>query len=93
VPASPGDYRWYFRELPGPIETGDCVQYHRTPLLYIGIAPKRPAASGGRPSQQTLRDRVRCHYSGNAEGLEPGRLARATVEICHAWNMFLAASA
>jgi hypothetical protein len=38
------------------------------PLLYVGIAPKRPPANGASPSRQTLRDRVRYHFSGNAEG-------------------------
>src|SRR5262249_35211568 len=31
-------------------------------LLYVGIAP------GPRPSRQTLRDRLRYHFRGNAEG-------------------------
>ena len=37
------------------------------PLLYVGIAPKKPYADGRR-SKSTLRQRVRYHYRGNAEG-------------------------
>jgi hypothetical protein len=38
------------------------------PLLYTGISPKRPPANGKPPSGQTLYDRIRYHYTGNAEG-------------------------
>jgi hypothetical protein len=38
------------------------------PLLYVGIAPKRPPVSGGSANRQALRDRLRYHYSGSAEG-------------------------
>lgn len=36
-------------------------------MLYVGIAPKKPYADGRR-SQTTLHQRVRYHYTGNAEG-------------------------
>ena len=36
-------------------------------LLYVGISPKAPSATGT-PSRQTLRSRLRYHYRGNAEG-------------------------
>jgi hypothetical protein len=37
-------------------------------LLYVGISPKAPPADGRRTSRQTLRNRIRYHYGGNAEG-------------------------
>jgi hypothetical protein len=36
-------------------------------LLYVGIAPGT-ASESGRSSGQTLRDRLRYHFRGNAEG-------------------------
>ena len=68
IPSSPGVYAWYFRELPWPMAVQDCVEHDGSTLLYIGIAPKRPPANGRPASRQTLRDRIRYHYSGNAEG-------------------------
>ena len=37
-------------------------------LLYGGIAPKAPPANSRPASQQTLRKRIRYHYTGNAAG-------------------------
>jgi len=37
-------------------------------LLYVGISPKAPPLKGGSPSRSTLRQRIRTHYRGNAEG-------------------------
>jgi hypothetical protein len=67
VPAAPGAYAWFFRELPWPLDTVACVQYHGLTLLYVGIAPKRPPARAA-PSRQTLRSRLRDHFAGNAFG-------------------------
>lgn len=69
IPASPGVYAWYFREPPWPaLDVRDCVIWNGLSLLYVGIAPKRPSLLGTRPSSQTVRHRVRYHYTGNAEG-------------------------
>jgi hypothetical protein len=35
-------------------------------LLYVGISP--PPKNGAKPSKQTMRERIRYHYQGNAEG-------------------------
>lgn len=67
VPASSGVYGWFFRDLPAPIETADCIKHEDLTLLYIGISPKKPSAYGT-PSAQTLRTRIRQHYSLNAAG-------------------------
>jgi hypothetical protein len=66
VPKSPGVYAWYFRELPWPLDTSDCLMVHGHTLLYVGIAPKPPPANGTDPSKQTLFNRIRYHYQGRA---------------------------
>jgi hypothetical protein len=68
VPAGPGVYGWYFKELPYPIDTHGCVALPDLTLLYVGISPKAPPRDGRVGSQQTLRSRIRYHYRGNAEG-------------------------
>jgi hypothetical protein len=68
VPSRPGVYGWYFKELPWPIDTSQCVTWDDCTLLYGGIAPKAPSAIGRPASQQTLRKRIRNHYIGNASG-------------------------
>lgn len=67
VPAQPGVYAWFFREVPPTVPTDGCVNHNGLWLLYIGISPKRPTRFG-RQSQQNLRARIRFHYHGNAEG-------------------------
>ena len=67
VPALPGVYAWWFREIPPGLVTGKCLTHDDLTLLYVGISPKRPPKEG-RSSRQTLRTRIRYHYRGNAEG-------------------------
>lgn len=50
------------------VPTVDCVRHGEHTLLYIGISPKAPPRNGGGPSKQSLWDRIRYHYRGNAEG-------------------------
>ena len=69
VPAEPGIYAWYFRELPDSRIQRDHLHHaHGLTLLYVGISPKAPPLSGGKPSSENLRKRIRYHYEGNAEG-------------------------
>lgn len=68
VPASPGVYGWWFRQLPTPMDVSGCAYVDGATLLYSGISPKRPPVNGRSPSQQTLRNRIVTHYTGNAEG-------------------------
>lgn len=68
LPSRSGVYGWYFRELPWPIDTTQCVTWDGCTLLYGGIAPKAPPANSRPASQQTLRHRIRYHYTGNAAG-------------------------
>lgn len=68
IPAAPGVYGWYFRDVPCSTDTTACVRFGELTLLYVGIAPKAPPANGKPPSRTTVRQRVRYHYTGNAEG-------------------------
>jgi hypothetical protein len=68
VPAAPGVYGWWFRRLPTTLDTERCLVRDGCALLYTGISPRRPPASGRPGSSQTLRHRIRYHYTGNAEG-------------------------
>ena len=55
-------------EPPTPLDTSRCVKRDGLTLLYVGISPKAPSANGREASRQTLRARIRTHYTGNAEG-------------------------
>jgi hypothetical protein len=68
VPAEPGVYGWWFRELPADIDVANCKARDGLVLLYAGISPKEPPKNGRGPSKETLRSRIRTHYTGNAEG-------------------------
>jgi hypothetical protein len=68
VPARPGVYAFYFDEPPPGIESKDCHHIGQHTLLYVGIAPKAPPLNGRAPSKSHLRQRLRTHYGGNAEG-------------------------
>lgn len=67
VPKTAGVYAWYFRGIPGAIDTSRCHVHDGMPMLYAGIAPRKPYADG-RLGKATLHQRVRNHYAGNAEG-------------------------
>jgi hypothetical protein len=67
VPNAAGVYAWFFRECPDGVPTEGCVRSGDLTLLYVGISPKAPPATGA-PSRQSLRSRIRYHYRGNAEG-------------------------
>jgi hypothetical protein len=68
IPKAPGIYAWFFKQVPPGVPTENCIRYGEYTLLYIGISPKAPPKNGGNPSKQTVRDRLRYHYQGNAEG-------------------------
>lgn len=63
-----GSTGWWFRELPTTLGTSGCAKKDGLTLLYTGISPKKPPASGGAPSRQTLRTRIKTHYTGDAAG-------------------------
>ncbi|WP_246010901.1 GIY-YIG nuclease family protein [Nocardia mexicana] len=68
VPAERGVYGWWFRRLPAEIDAGCCATKDGLTLLYIGIGPSKPPSNGKAPSRQTIRSRIRTHYTGNAAG-------------------------
>ncbi len=68
VPRAPGVYAWYFRDIPSRVPTTGCVTHRGLTLLYVGIAPRAPRGNGSGPSRQTLRDRIKMHMRGPAEG-------------------------
>lgn len=66
-PRAAGIYAWYFDAPPPLVPIAGCVQRGPFTLLYVGIAPKQPSASGA-VSRATLRSRLRQHCAGTAEG-------------------------
>lgn len=84
VPKTSGVYAWYFKDIPPPVPTEDCVEYNGMRLLYVGISPKKPSRTS-KPSTQSLWHRIRYHYRGNAEGstlrLTLGSLLSEALEI------------
>jgi hypothetical protein len=68
IPAEPGLYGWWFRRLPPLVASSRCCQHQGLTLLYAGISPDRPPRNGRLASKQSLRERIRYHYTGNAEG-------------------------
>src|SRR5687768_9661817 len=68
VPKSSGVYAWWFRQVPLPVPTSNCIIQHGLTLLYVGISPSAPPMHGKGPSRQYLWHRIRYHYRGNAEG-------------------------
>lgn len=63
VPAEPGLYGWFFKEIPGNTPTEGCASLDDMTLLYVGISPRN------RNSKRNLRERiVRSHFRGNASG-------------------------
>jgi len=68
VPRSPGVYAWYFDQVPPGISATRCHRLGDRTLLYVGISPKEPPKNGAPESRQTLRSRLRTHFSGNAAG-------------------------
>src|SRR5262249_36145447 len=68
VPAQDGVYGWGFRKLPPVVLADACRQHQGLRLRYAGSSPNRPPRKRRPPSKQTLRDRIRDHYTANAQG-------------------------
>jgi hypothetical protein len=68
IPAVAGVYGWWFDRIPDDVPVARCVHQQGSALLYVGISPKSPPRNGAPSSHQTIRSRVRYHYTGNAEG-------------------------
>jgi hypothetical protein len=67
VPATPGVYGWYFREIPPRVPVEGCVTHRGLTLLYVGISPRKPSKKG-KASGNNLWKRLRGHLRGNASG-------------------------
>jgi hypothetical protein len=63
VPRMGGLYGWWFLSYPPRVQVGGALKRGDLALLYVGIAPQRPAAHG-QASRRTLRDRLRNHCRG-----------------------------
>jgi hypothetical protein len=85
VPAKPGLYAWFFKDIPLQVPVSECITWLGLTLLYVGLSPSEPALSSGKISQQNLKKRIRNHYRGNAYGstlrLTLGCLLRETLSI------------
>ena len=68
IPTAPGVYAWYFDEVPPGVPFLGCHRALGHTLLYVGIAPKEAKGRAAKPSIRTLRQRMRDHFNGNAEG-------------------------
>jgi hypothetical protein len=68
VPARPGVYAWYFREVPPGVPVQGCRTHDGVPLLYVGISPSKPPTNGKLPSRESVAKRLRYHFAGNAAG-------------------------
>jgi hypothetical protein len=61
-PEGPGVYAWFFHVVPPGVPVAGRAKREGGTLLYVGIAPRSER------SPATLRDRIRYHFRGNAEG-------------------------
>lgn len=67
VPSRAGAHGWWFRAIPGDIDVSGCHQADGWTLLYVGISPGPPPASGKPQPPQDLGKRIRYHFgAGNA---------------------------
>lgn len=64
VPDQPGAYGWWFRTLPADIDVSSCERREDLTLLYVGVSPGPPPASGRPSVSQDLRKRIKFHFGG-----------------------------
>jgi len=67
VPEKPGVYAWYFRQIPPLVPTERCHTFKGLPILYVGIAPRKPPKDQTKQTKRTLRDRLELHVKGSAD--------------------------
>lgn len=77
VPAAAGAYGWWFREIPGGIDTAGCEQRDGFTLLYVGISPGPPRADGKPRAPQDLRKRIRYHFGAGNAGADGSTLRKS----------------
>jgi hypothetical protein len=64
VPKVHGLYAWFFKEVPNGVPVDGCLIHEGLCLLYVGSSPDK---KGKTDSTQTLLQRVRYHFQGNAD--------------------------
>jgi hypothetical protein len=60
-----GVYAWFFKEIPPGVPIEGCLTHEGLTLLYIGSSPDK---KGEAYASQTIQQRVRYHFNGNADG-------------------------
>lgn len=65
IPAEPGIYGWWVRRGSLDVPAAEYQQHDGFELLYVGISPRKPSASGN-VSKGNLRKRLNQHVNGNA---------------------------
>lgn len=77
MPEKSGACGWWFREIPGDIDVSGCAQRDGATLLYVGISPGPPPASGKPQVIQDIRRRTRYHYGAGAASAEGSPLRKS----------------
>jgi hypothetical protein len=77
VPSEPGVFGWWFRTLPTELDVSGCEQRDGLTLLYVGISPTPPPASGKPPVSEDLRKRIRYHFGGGNASAEGSTLRKS----------------
>jgi hypothetical protein len=60
-----GVYALFFKEVPPGVPVEGCLTHEGVTLLYIGSSPDKKGTTN---ATQTLQQRVRYHFNGNADG-------------------------
>lgn len=77
VPAQAGAHGWWFREIPGEIDTSGCEQRDGWTLLYVGVSPGPPRADGKPSTPQDLRKRIRYHFGAGTASADGSTLRKS----------------
>ncbi len=64
VPKVHGIYAWFFKEVPNGVPVEGCLTHEGLSLLYVGSSPDKKSKPD---ATQTLQQRVRYHFQGNAD--------------------------
>lgn len=64
VPKAHGLYAWFFKEVPMGVPVEGCLTHEGLSLLYVGSSPDKKSKLD---ATQTLQQRVRYHFQGNAD--------------------------
>jgi len=64
VPKTHGLYAFFFKEIPNGVPVQGCLVHEGLNLLYVGSSPDKKSKPD---ATQTLQQRVRYHFQGNAD--------------------------